>query len=46
MALNYQAPELEIIKLNYDILTSSGDNDAPFSDFTDNDDQMDWGQYY
>ncbi len=39
----YESPELDIFKINYDVLTAS-DNDAPFDG---NDDEADdWGQYY
>lgn len=38
----YEAPELEIVLIDYDVLTAS-DNDASFSD---DDEYGDWGQYY
>ena len=42
MKKKYESPELDIIKIGYDILTAS-DNDAPFDG---EDDDLDWGQYY
>ena len=44
MIKNYESPELEVVLLDYDVLTSS-DNDAPFPGSEDGD-LSNWGQYY
>lgn len=43
MMKKYESPEIDIILMNYDVLTTS-DNDAPFDG--DDDETQDWGQYY
>ena len=40
----YESPELEVIRLDYDVLTGS-DNDGSFPGSGD-DDHLNWGQYY
>ena len=43
MMKKYESPEIDIILMNYDVLTTS-DNDTPFDG--DDDETQDWGQYY
>ena len=43
MKKQYQSPELDYYKLDYDVLTSS-DNDAGFGN--EDGDDFAWGQYY
>ena len=40
----YETPEIELLWLEYDVLTASGDNDVPFDG--EEDEEQDWGQYY
>lgn len=44
MIKKYESPEFEVVLLDYDVLTGS-DNDAPFPGGED-DDHLNWGQYY
>ena len=46
MIKNYESPELELVWLKLDVLTASGDNDAPFTDYEEPPIEEDWGQYY
>lgn len=45
MIKKYEKPELLLLPLNYDLLTESGDNDAPFNDGSEPQDEG-WGFYY
>ena len=44
MVRKYESPELDVILLDYDVLTGS-DNDGSFPGDSD-DDNLNWGQYY
>ena len=44
MNKKYKNPEIELLCVDFDILTTS-DNDVPFGG-EDNDDEQNWGQYY
>jgi hypothetical protein len=44
MNKKYESPEIELLWLALDILTTS-DNDVLFGD-ENNDDEQNWGQYY
>ncbi len=44
MNKTYVSPELEVILMDYDVLTGS-DNDGSFPGSND-EDGMNWGQYY
>ena len=44
MNKKYESPEIELVPLPLDILTSS-DNDVSFGG-ENNDDEQNWGQYY
>ena len=45
MTNKYESPELDIVWMDYDVLTAS-DNDVPFPDNDVDDEDQDWGQYY
>ena len=44
MNKKYERPEADVLWFRLDILTLSGDNDAPFGG--ENSDDQNWSQYY